>query len=208
MNDKPNNPQKRDREKTSGAILTIATKLFLQRGYAAVPISLIAEEAKVTKSLIYHYFGDKRGLWLAVREAGVSSYAAQQRAVFSSAKTDHSAKAVTDSAATYFSFLQKRPEIARMFALECLEGEFEVGATEKELQAGGIALVKNLQSSGELRDDIDPDMLLAVFAALIEHWFINRDRVAKLNDKSAGRALDARYIDTVLKVLGDGLKTT
>jgi AcrR family transcriptional regulator len=201
MNDEATNYRQRDRERTSGTILKIATELFFERGYAAVPISLIAKQASVTKSLIYHYFGDKQGLWLAVKDAAVATYAEQQRAVFSSTETGHSEVAVADSAAAYFSFIQKHPEIARMFALECFEGEFEPGATERELQTNGIAFIEGLQSKGVLRKDIQADMMLAVFSSLIEHWFISRERVARLNSKSPGPSLDARYFDAVMKIL-------
>jgi TetR/AcrR family transcriptional regulator len=105
MNNTAKNYPQRDRERTSGAILKIATELFFERGYAAVPISLIARQANVTKSLIYHYFGDKRSLWLAVKDAAVATYAEQQRAVFSSSETGHSKVAVADSAVAYFSFI-------------------------------------------------------------------------------------------------------
>ena len=92
----------RDRDKTSGAILSAATELFLERGYAAVPISLIAKQANVTKSLIYHYFSDKRRLWLAVREASVAVYAVRQRAVFLSTETEPTGKGVAASGALFF----------------------------------------------------------------------------------------------------------
>ena len=196
----------RDRDKTSGAILSTATELFLERGYAAVPVSLIARQANVTKSLIYHYFGDKRGLWLAVREASVSVYAVQQRTVFSSNETEPTVGGVAASAAAYFSFLQKQPDIARVFALEGFDGEFEPGDTEQELQAGGLAFVKKLQSSGVVRDDIDASMALAAFSALIEHWFISQERVAKLNKKLKGPSLDADYLDAIQKILRSGLQ--
>ena len=202
MNDTAKNYLQRDRERTSGVILKIATELFFERGYAAVPVSLIARQANVTKSLIYHYFGDKRGLWLAVKNAAVAAYAEQQRAVFSSTETGHSKSAVADSAAAYFSFIQKHPEIARMFALECFEGEFEPGETERELQTNGIAFIEGLRSKGVLRADIGADMVLAVFSSLIEHWFISRERVAKLNNRNSGASLDACYFDAVMKILG------
>ena len=206
MNDKATDTPQRDRDRTSGAILSTATELFLERGYSAVPISLIAKQANVTKSLIYHYFGDKRGLWLAVKDASVAAYAAQQRAVFSSDETDLAEGGVTASVAAYFLFLQKRPEIARMFALEGFEGEFEPGETERELQASGIAFIKHLQSSNVIREDVDAGMVLAVFSALTEHWFISQERVAKLNKKRTGPSLDAKYLDAIQKILSGGLQ--
>jgi len=198
-------PPQRDRERTSGAILRAATELFLERGYAAVPLSLVAERAEVTKSLIHHYFGDKRGLWTAVKDASVATYAAEQRAVFS-AQSAATADGIADSAAAYFSFLQRHPEIARAFALECFEDAFEPSATEQELQTKGVSFVNGLQQNGAVRADIEPDMVLAVFGALIEHWFISRNRVAKLNGKRPGKALDTRYLAAITKLLSAGLR--
>jgi TetR/AcrR family transcriptional regulator len=125
-------------------ILTTATTLFLEHGYAAVALSLIAKQAGVTKSLLHHYFGDKHGLWKAVKDASVASYAEQQRALFS-ANPGNSAQDVASSIATYFSFLQKHPEVARMFALESFESDYKPSAIEQELQAKGIAFIHDLQ---------------------------------------------------------------
>jgi TetR/AcrR family transcriptional regulator len=197
--------QKRDRDKTSGAILSTATALFLEQGYAAVSLSLIAKQAGVTKSLLHHYFGDKQGLWRAVKDASVASYAEQQRALFS-AHPGNPAEDIASSIAAYFSFLQKQPEVARMFALESFESDYKPSATEQELQAKGIAFIHDLQKRKVLRGDVDADMVLAVFSALTEHWFISRDRVAKLNNIKTGKALDARYFEAASKVFEAGIQ--
>lgn len=47
-------------------ILSCARRLFSERNYEAVSTAEIAAEAGVTRGLIYHYFGDKRGLYLEV----------------------------------------------------------------------------------------------------------------------------------------------
>jgi len=114
-------------------------------------------------------------------DASVATYAAEQRAVFSAQQAATSG--IADSVASYFAFLQKHPEIARAFALECFEDAFEPSATERELQTKGVSFVDALQQSGVVRADIAPDMVLAAFGAPIEHWFISRNRVAKLNRK-------------------------
>jgi AcrR family transcriptional regulator len=46
-------------------LLDVALRLFSGRAYADVPIDEIAAEAGVAKGLLYYYFGDKRGLYLA-----------------------------------------------------------------------------------------------------------------------------------------------
>ena len=47
-------------------ILSCARRLFSERRYEAVSTGEIAQEAGVTRGLIYHYFGDKRGLYVEV----------------------------------------------------------------------------------------------------------------------------------------------
>ena len=205
MKDKAPSPQKRNRNKTTGAILSTATTLFLERGYAAVSLSLIAKQAGVTKSLLHHYFGDKQGLWSAVKDASVASYAEQQRVLFS-ANPSNPVEGVASSIAAYFSFLKKHPEVARMFALESFESEYKPSATEQELQKKGINFIHDLQELNMLRKDIDADMILALFSALTEHWFISRDRVAKLNSTEANDALDSRYFEAVTKFFNDGIQ--
>ncbi|MEU9023530.1 TetR/AcrR family transcriptional regulator [Actinomadura sp. NPDC048394] len=48
------------------AILDAASRLFADRPYDALSIDDIAASAGVAKGLIYYYFGNKRGLFLAV----------------------------------------------------------------------------------------------------------------------------------------------
>lgn len=52
-------------------ILACATRLFGDRPYAAVSTTELASEAGVTRGLIHHYFGTKRGLYLEVVRAMV-----------------------------------------------------------------------------------------------------------------------------------------
>jgi AcrR family transcriptional regulator len=49
-------------------ILKTACRLFAERGYEAVSASEVAREAGVTLGLLDHYFGSKRGLFVALVE--------------------------------------------------------------------------------------------------------------------------------------------
>jgi AcrR family transcriptional regulator len=59
----------RDPERTSGSILAAAVAEFTEKGYAGARIDAIAERSGANKRMIYHYFGDKDGLYLAVLES-------------------------------------------------------------------------------------------------------------------------------------------
>ncbi|HTJ57797.1 MAG TPA: TetR/AcrR family transcriptional regulator [Devosiaceae bacterium] len=60
--------RKRDPERTSAAILAAAIHEFAQKGYAGARIDAIAKRAKINKRMLYHYYGGKDGLYLAVLE--------------------------------------------------------------------------------------------------------------------------------------------
>ena len=59
----------RDPERTRAAILAAATQEFTANGLTGARVDAIANRARVNKRMIYHYFGDKEGLYLAVLEA-------------------------------------------------------------------------------------------------------------------------------------------
>src|SRR3954465_4719618 len=63
----------RDPERTRAAILDAATQEFTANGLNGARVDTIAERARVNKRMIYHYFGDKEGLYLSVLE---TTYAA------------------------------------------------------------------------------------------------------------------------------------
>ena len=60
----------RDPERTSASILAAAVKEFTEKGYSGARIDSIAARAGANKRMIYHYFGDKEALYLAVLEGG------------------------------------------------------------------------------------------------------------------------------------------
>jgi AcrR family transcriptional regulator len=59
----------RDPERTSASILAAAVAEFTEKGYAGARIDAIAERSGANKRMIYHYFGDKDGLYMAVLES-------------------------------------------------------------------------------------------------------------------------------------------
>src|SRR4029079_5342288 len=61
-------PQRRDPVATRRKLLTAARLEFARHGFAGARGDEIAERAGVNKQLVYHYFGDKDALYLAVLE--------------------------------------------------------------------------------------------------------------------------------------------
>lgn len=59
---------KRDAEATKERILSIGIKEFCSDGYSGSRIDTIAKKSKCNIRMIYHYFGNKEGLYLAALE--------------------------------------------------------------------------------------------------------------------------------------------
>lgn len=64
----PGRPRKADNPETVDTVLRSAAHLFMQRGYEAVSLELIAESASITKAAIYYYFPTKADVFAAAVE--------------------------------------------------------------------------------------------------------------------------------------------
>ena len=89
---------------TKDAILNAAEKIFIQKGFAATSMSQIAQEAKVTKSLIHHHFGSKERLWDKIKERRLLDYFELQREMLEIGEPD--VQCLQDSIVALFRVLQ------------------------------------------------------------------------------------------------------
>lgn len=71
----------RDPERTRARILEAATEEFSLRGLAGARVDAIAERAGANKRMLYHYFGNKEDLFLAVMEHTYDHIRAQEEAL-------------------------------------------------------------------------------------------------------------------------------
>ena len=66
----PNRRGARSRE----AVLDTAERLMAEQGYQAATVAALVDEAGIPPSSIYHYFGSKEGVLLAVMERGAERF--------------------------------------------------------------------------------------------------------------------------------------
>ncbi len=66
--DEPRRAGSRDPEGTKASILAAATREFTDKGFGGARIDAIANSAKINKRMLYHYFGGKEALYVAVLE--------------------------------------------------------------------------------------------------------------------------------------------
>jgi AcrR family transcriptional regulator len=62
-------PRRRDPERTRARLLEVAIREFSEHGYEGARVDRIVRAARVTPRMLYHYFGSKERLYLAVLDA-------------------------------------------------------------------------------------------------------------------------------------------
>lgn len=77
---RPEAPRPAATSDTRARILEVAKSRFAIKGFAGVSMREIATACQLTLPTLYHYFGHKRGLFLACRAAVLDDAAAQVRA--------------------------------------------------------------------------------------------------------------------------------
>lgn len=71
----------RNPERTRRAILEAARSEFCQHGFDGARVERISRKSRSNMRMIYHYFGNKEGLYLAVLEAAYGEIRNQERAL-------------------------------------------------------------------------------------------------------------------------------
>jgi len=196
----------RDPEATRSALLDAAEAVFLEKGFGNAALSEIARKAKVTKSLIHHYFGSKGGLWRAVKKRRFSKYAETQLAMLRDAGRP-TTELLRQSIAFFFNFLKQNPEMVRIMAWMFLERDQEECLfKDRELNELGVAKLREAQEAGLLRPDVDARFVLFTFVGLAQHWF--QDKAHFLEDFDTDglpEDLDAAYLDAIQKIFFEGI---
>jgi len=192
--------RRRNPAATREAIVTAAARLFLAKGFAAVAMSEIAKEAKVTKSLIHHHFGSKQGLWAAVKEVSCGNLFTG--ALETLQRQPGNLDLVRWLMNAHFYFYRRNPGMVRLSALLMLEGDREALHEQTALAELGAQRIREAQERGDIRPDVDPKYIMSMIQLLAQQWFLLNGTT---DQSEAGKALEEAWIETARKVLFGGL---
>ncbi len=160
--------RERDAEGARLAILDAAEGIFAANGYDGARIDAIAAAAGYNKSLIFHYFGDKLGLYAeAIRRADNEMTALQVRMLAplladeTIATNAPAFKALLEKiVGTLFDYLVEHPRFMRMLVWEQAEGWQTYAKIISQFNAEETepfeALFHTALSAGLLRSGFDP----------------------------------------------------
>lgn len=163
--------QKRDQ------IFRAAIKEFSEKGYDNASTNSITREAGISKGLLFHYFGSKKGLYLSVLEHCVNHYQSLYESKLSRCSSDIFER-VLQASANKIEILRSTPEMYRL-VMEAFVHTPEDIRTEvlairrKSLTEGFDALSRGLDLS-RLRSGVSLErvieLLLAVSEALVNKY--------------------------------------
>ncbi|SFO80448.1 transcriptional regulator, TetR family [Bradyrhizobium sp. Ghvi] len=203
-------PQRRDPVATRKKLLTAARLEFARHGFAGARVDEIAERAGVNKQLVYHYFGDKDALYLAVLEWVYEDIREQERRLNLEGLAPE--KAIRRLIEASFDHLATNPDFIVLLNDENRGGARHVRGSTR-LEAMHSPLVKSVSHilhegvrSGLFRKGIDPVQLYISIAGLSYFFFSNTPTLSAifgkdLSSRTARRARRRHVVDLVLQSL-------
>ena len=169
--------RKRDAERTRKALLASGLKEFAHNGFMGARLDKIAAGAKCNIRMLYHYFGGKKGLYLAVLEAAYADLRHKESLIeIDPAKPLEGILELTRFTVLYF---QNNPLFEGLLRAEnMMQGKFV--AQLRPVPQGGTtlkSLIGNLihsgQAQGIFRADLDPVQVYVTITALSRFHLAN-----------------------------------
>jgi TetR/AcrR family transcriptional regulator len=200
----------RDSAATSASILAAATKEFATYGFGGGRVDRIAERAAVNKRMIYHYYGDKRGLYLAVlEEAYHKERSAEQTLELEAIEPREAMKRLIEY--TFDSFVKDRSFI-KLLNDENLHKAANLKRSKRiaEMHSPLIAIMQRIlergAEAGVFRKGVDPLQTWISIAAVSYFYFSNIYTLSTIFkrdfDKAEAREARRRHVvDLVLSYL-------
>jgi len=150
----------RDPQRTQERILAAALKEFCAKGFSGARVDAIARRAAINKRMLYHYFGDKEGLFREVLRRKIA-----QRQAWNAATPEQPAEYLP----LLFDLACKDADWIRLLEWEALRRGEKPVIDEPERRAAALRSVeriRRLQASGHLSGGFDPRHVLLAMIGL------------------------------------------
>jgi len=150
----------RDPERTRERILAAALSEFSAKGFAGARVAVIARRARINKRMLYHYFGDKAGLFREVLRRKMA-----QRAAWAASSPDDPA----ESLPYWFERALQDTDWIRLQQWEALQvghGKVMDEEARRKAAAAGVENIRSRQERGFIDAGLDPRHVLLAMVSL------------------------------------------
>ncbi len=203
-------PQRRNPQATRRKLLVAARREFAARGLAGARVDEIAARAGVNKQLVYHYFGDKDALYLAVLEWVYEEIRAHERELrLEGLPPERAIRKLIESS---FDHLASHPDFIVLLNDENRGGARHVqgSARLEAMHSPLVSLVSRILAegvrTGVFRKGINPLQLYISIAALGYFYFSNTPTLSAIFGRDLGKPAERRarrrhVVDLVMHAL-------
>jgi TetR/AcrR family transcriptional regulator len=203
-------PRRRDPVATQNKLLTAARHEFARSGLAGARVDEIAARAGVNKQLVYHYFGDKDALYLAVLEWVYKEIRAKERELdLAGLPPEQAIRKLIESS---FDHLADHPDFIVLLNDENRGGARHVRGSKKlkAMHSPLVSLVSRILREGVrdgvFRKGVNPVHLYISIAGLSYFFFSNTPTLSAifgqdLAKPAVKRARRKHVVDLVLQAL-------
>jgi TetR/AcrR family transcriptional regulator len=198
---------RRDPERTRSAILVAAQAEFAANGLSGARVDAIARRARANKRMIYHYFGNKAGLYLAALERVYEQLRGTERTL----DLGHldPAAAIRRLIEFTFDYSHAHPEMISLINNENLFRARHLRRSRKvrELHSPFVQLIDGILrrgvKAGAFRAGLDPVELYITIASLSYFYLSNNWTLSVIfgRDLAAAGALRRRKRHNVDMIL-------
>src|SRR5215204_5847043 len=162
--------RQRDRDRTQGEILDVATREFAEHGFSGARVDEIAERTRTTKRMLYYYFGSKEGLFVAVLERAYAAIREAEREV----DVEHldPVAAIRALAELTFDHHENHPDFIRLVSIENIHRAEHIAGREDfaGVNSPAIELIQRILARGRADgsftrevDAVDLHMMISAF---------------------------------------------
>src|SRR5215510_6399618 len=203
-------PQRRDPDRTRESILAAAQHEFAAKGLSGGRVDAIARRAGANKRMIYHYFGNKDGLYLAALERVYEGLRGSERTL----NLDHLAPALAIKRLVEFNFdySRKHPELISLINSENLHRARHLARSKKvrQLHSPFVKLIGDILrrgvADGVFRPGLDPVNVYITIAAvgyfyLSNNWTLSAIFGRDLGTPAANRQRKRHNVDVILSAI-------
>ncbi len=184
-------------------IINAALHIFAKYDYKKASTDEIAALAGISKGLIFHYFGSKKGLYLFLHEYAANFIMDEMREYSDSSETDFF-KLIVNSQTCKMSMLAKHPDcmafIIKAYYEESPEVKSEIDTKYGDIEKSSSESFLARADLGKLREDVSPEMLVNIIMWFAE-GFMRTRTPEELSDMSRLNDIYLEYIEMLRRLV-------
>lgn len=175
---KPAHKKLRDRTRTRAQVVQAARIVFARNGFEGAAMEQVAQEASVSKALIYHYFGDRDALFTEALEAEVMALRGQQAELKLRALAP--VEAIRQLTLSTFDYFMENPQLVALLNAENryegahIRGSAVMARAYDPLLDALEAIMARGRADGVFREGVTPMALYLSIAGPCFHYASNR----------------------------------